>query len=126
MSVNAVNVYIDGVGQKNYVTTGGLAGQTASQGNPFPQLAIGEYKVITSNYKAEYDQISSAAVTAETKSGTNDFHGDVFGDYTGSEYRDKTPGETAAGKKTSSEQKEYGFGRRRSDHPGHDAFFPGL
>ena len=27
-------------------------------GNPFPQLAIGEYKVITSNYKAEYDQIS--------------------------------------------------------------------
>ena len=42
---------------------GGVTGQNGSQGNPFPQLAIGEYKVITSNYKAEYDQISSAAVT---------------------------------------------------------------
>src|SRR5205814_1852195 len=63
-------VYIDGVGQKGYVRSG-LAGQSdQTQGNPFPQLAIGEYKVITSNYKAEYDQISSAAVTAETRSGT--------------------------------------------------------
>ena len=33
-------------------------GQDASRGNPFPQLGIGEYKVITSNYKAEYDQMS--------------------------------------------------------------------
>src|SRR2546429_5830805 len=52
------NVYVDGVGQKNYVKEGGVSGQFFSQGNPFPQLAIGEYKVITSNYKAEYDQIS--------------------------------------------------------------------
>ena len=59
---SSVNVYIDGVGQKSYVKEGGVSGQFASQGNPFPQLAIGEYKVITSNYKAEYDQISSAAV----------------------------------------------------------------
>src|SRR3546814_16020162 len=66
---NNINVYIDGVGQKNYVTAGGLTGQDDSRGNPFPQLAIGEYKVITSNYKAKYDQISSAAVTAVTKSG---------------------------------------------------------
>jgi len=63
-NTNSVNVYIDGVGQKNYVKEGGVSGQFFSQGNPFPQLAIGEYKVITSNYKAEYDQISSAAVTA--------------------------------------------------------------
>jgi hypothetical protein len=69
----AVNVFIDGVGQKNYVRPGGVSGQFASQGNPFPQLAIGEYKVITSNYKAEFDQITSAAVTADTKSGTNEF-----------------------------------------------------
>src|SRR5438270_7060414 len=68
-NASSVNVYIDGVGQKNYVKEGGVSGQFFTQGNPFPQLAIGEYKVITSNYKAEYDQISSAAVTAETKSG---------------------------------------------------------
>ena len=109
ISTSGINVYIDGVGQKNYVLPSGLTGQTGSQGNPFPQLAIGEYKVITSNYKAEYDQISSAAITAETKSGTNEFHGDVFGDYTDSSLRSHTPAETAANKKPDSQQKEYGF-----------------
>src|SRR3546814_16257743 len=75
---NNINVYIDGVGQKNYVTAGGLTGQDDSRGNPFPQLAIGEYKVITSNYKTEYDQISSAAVKAVTTAGTNEFNGSFF------------------------------------------------
>ncbi|HEX4480312.1 MAG TPA: carboxypeptidase-like regulatory domain-containing protein, partial [Rudaea sp.] len=109
VSTSGINVYIDGVGQKNYVLGSGLTGQNQSQGNPFPQLAIGEYKVITSNYKAEYDQISSAAVTAETKSGTNEFHGDVFGDYTDSDLRADTPAEIAANKKAQSKEKEYGF-----------------
>ncbi|SCB06740.1 Conserved hypothetical secreted protein [Xanthomonas translucens pv. translucens DSM 18974] len=52
-NASAGNLYIDGVGQKSYVKGGGIAGQSDTQGNPFPQLAIGEYKVITSNYKAE-------------------------------------------------------------------------
>ncbi|MGH8040566.1 MAG: TonB-dependent receptor [Rudaea sp.] len=108
-NTSSVNVYIDGVGQKSYVKEGGVSGQFASQGNPFPQLAIGQYKVITSNYKAEYDQVSSAAVTAVTKSGTNEFHGDVFGDYTNDNYRDSTPSEKNSGTKSKSEQKEYGF-----------------
>lgn len=106
---SGTNIYIDGVGQKNYVLGGGGTGQNDSQGNPFPQLAIAEYKVITSNYKAEYDQISSAAVTAETKSGTNEFHGDVFGDYTNTKMRAKTPSEEDAGTKTVSHEKDYGF-----------------
>src|SRR5262249_23822688 len=97
------------VGQKSYVKEGGVSGQFASQGNPFPQLAIGEYKVITSNYKAEYDQISSAAVTAETKSGGNEFHGEVFGTYTDQDWRAKTPAEIKAGVQTPSFEKEYGF-----------------
>jgi len=105
----AINVYIDGVGQKNYVLSGGVTGQNASQGNPFPQLAISEYKVITSNYKAEYDQISSAAVIAQTKSGTNQFHGNVFGDLTNTKMRAETPSEAANHKKTSSHEKDYGF-----------------
>jgi hypothetical protein len=106
---SSVNVYIDGVGQKSYVKEGGVSGQFSSQGNPFPQLAIGEYKIITSNYKAEYDQISSAAVTAQTKSGTNDFHGEVFGTYTDQDWRKQTPAEINAGKQTESQEKEYGF-----------------
>src|SRR3546814_17069643 len=72
---NNINEIIDGGGQKNYGTPGGMTGQDDSRVNPCPQAAIGEYKVITSNYKAEYDQISSAAVVAVTKSGTNEFRG---------------------------------------------------
>ena len=106
---DAVNVYIDGVSQKSYVLGGGVSGQFATQGNPFPQLAIGQYRVITSNYKAEYGQLSSAAVTSVTKSGTNEFHGEVYGNYTDSSYRDMTPSEKASGNKAASESKEYGF-----------------
>jgi outer membrane receptor protein involved in Fe transport len=105
---NTVNVYIDGVGQKGYVRSG-LTGQTDNtQGNPFPQMAIGEYKVITSNYKAEYDQISSAAVVADTKSGTNEFHGEAFVTYTNQSMRAETPAELGAGMKTDSKTKEFG------------------
>jgi outer membrane receptor for ferrienterochelin and colicin len=109
MNNSSVNVYIDGVGQKSYVKEGGISGQSGSQGNPFPQLAIGEYKVITSNYKAEYDQISSAAVTAQTKSGTNEFHGETYYRYTNDAFRERTPAERDDDSKTTSEEKEYGF-----------------
>jgi outer membrane receptor protein involved in Fe transport len=118
----ATNVYIDGVGQKNYVRATGVAGQGGAfgqfgqqsndgdPGNPFPQLAIGEYKVITSNYKAEYDQISGAAITAATKSGTNKFHAEVFGNFTNAKLRDATPvEELAGGDKKGGSSKEYGF-----------------
>ncbi len=103
-----INVFIDGVGQKNYVTPGGITGQDDSRGNPFPQSAIGEYKVITSNYKAEYDQISSAAVTAVTRSGTNDFSGSFFWDRTSDDWRTATPIEESEGGKTESRTEQYG------------------
>ncbi|MFT4256623.1 MAG: TonB-dependent receptor [Pseudoxanthomonas sp.] len=108
-SPNNTNVYIDGVGQKNYVLKGGITGQDSSRGNPFPQSAIGEYKVITSNYKAEYDQISSAAVTAVTKSGTNEFHGNFFWDYSTEEWRSARESEKGAGnEKAQSKDEQYG------------------
>ena len=106
-SANNINVYIDGVGQKNYVIKGGITGQDSSRGNPFPQLAIGEYKVITSNYKAEYDQISSAAVTAVTRSGTNEFSGSLFWDYTSQGMRQPRESE-AGGEKVRSSEQQYG------------------
>jgi hypothetical protein len=81
-----INVYIDGVSQKNYVLRGGLVGQDSSRGNPFPQSALSEYKIVTQNYKAEFDQVSSAAITAATRSGTNELHGDAFVDYTGNDF----------------------------------------
>ena len=108
-SNNSNNLYIDGVGQKSYVEAGGVAGQNNTRGNPFPQLAIGEYKVITSNYKAEYGQVSGAAITAATRSGTNDFEGEVYYRYTDQDLREKRPDEQAPGRdKVESKTEEYG------------------
>lgn len=109
-NTSSTNLYIDGVGQKSYVKKGGVAGQFDSAGNPFPQLAIGEYKVITSNYKAEYGQISSAAVTAVTKSGTNELQGEVFYRFTDENLREKTPAEEASGNdKPKTSETEWGL-----------------
>ena len=76
-----VNVFIDGVSLKSNLQQGGIVGQDGSRGNPFSQLAIQEFRVITSNYKAEYEDAGTAIITAITKSGTNEFHGDLFGTY---------------------------------------------
>ncbi|MGK2856918.1 MAG: TonB-dependent receptor domain-containing protein [Thermoanaerobaculia bacterium] len=75
---SAINVFIDGVSFKNDVLQGGVVGQDASRGNPFPQNAVQEFKVITQNYSAEYQKASSAIITAVTKSGGNAFTGDAF------------------------------------------------
>ncbi|HUD25635.1 MAG TPA: TonB-dependent receptor [Burkholderiaceae bacterium] len=90
-----INVYIDGVSQKNYVLRGGLVGQDSSRGNPFPQSALSEYRIVNQNYKAEFDQVSGAAITAATRSGTNELHGDAFVDYTGNEFVQYSPIELA-------------------------------
>ena len=81
-TASGVNVFIDGVSLKSAVLDQGVAGQTDSRGNPFGQLAVQEFRVLTQNYKAEYEQASAAIVTAITKSGTNEFHGELFGAYT--------------------------------------------
>ena len=75
------NIFIDGVSTKNDVLLGGSVGQDSSQGNPFPQSAVQEFRVITQNYSAQYDHASSAIITAVTKSGTNDFKGEAFAFY---------------------------------------------
>jgi hypothetical protein len=77
-SANNINVFIDGVSFKNDVLTGGTVGQDASKGNPFPQNAVQEFRVITQQYKAEYQKATSAIITATTKSGTNQWEGDAF------------------------------------------------
>ncbi len=40
--------------------------------------AIGEFKVLTSNYGAQYGKNGSGTIEVETKSGTNKFHGDAY------------------------------------------------
>ena len=63
---------------KNDVLLGGVVGQDSSRGNPFPQNAVQEFRVLTQNFKAEFEKASSAAITAVTKSGGNLWAGDVF------------------------------------------------
>jgi hypothetical protein len=117
---SAVNIYIDGVSQKDFVGSGGGTGGSGSgftgsggsngngdPGNPFPQLAIAEYKVVTSNYSAEYGDAASAIIIAQTKSGTNTFHGEAFGDYTNNHLRAERPDEYGTGK-ASQHDEEYG------------------
>ena len=107
-TTSAINVYIDGVGQKGYTLPGGVGGQDSTRGNPFPQFAIGEYKVITSNYKAEFDQISSAAVVAATRSGSNEFEGSFFWDHTATPWRARTPAEEDSGTVVESKEEQHG------------------
>jgi hypothetical protein len=78
---NSVNLFIDGTSLKNDLTAGGISGQDASRGNPFPRNAIQEYRVLTQNFKAEYQKASSAIITAATKSGGNQWSGDVVVGY---------------------------------------------
>ena len=110
LSANASNLYIDGVGQKSYVEAGGIAGQNQTRGNPFPQLAIDQYKVITSNYKAEYGQVAGAAVTAVTRSGTNEFEAEAYYRFTDEGLRSRRPDEKMPdAEKVDSQTEEYGF-----------------
>ena len=80
-SPNQVNVFVDGASLKNDLTAGGIAGQDASRGNPFPRNAVQEYRVISQNFKAEYQKAASAIITATTKTGGNTWTGDALFTY---------------------------------------------
>src|SRR5207302_9492279 len=72
-----VNVFSEGASVKTDLTGGesgihgGTFGQDASRGNPFPRNAVQEYRVITQNFKAEYQQSSGAIIVATTRAGGN-------------------------------------------------------
>ena len=54
--------------------------------HPFPQVAIQEFRVISQNFKAEYEQASSSIITSVTRSGTNELTGDAFITYQDSDW----------------------------------------
>src|SRR5437899_5476842 len=78
-----VNVFIDGASLKNDLTGGetgihgGTFGQDASRGNPFPRAAVQEYRVITQNFKAEYQQPPAADLAPSTRAGAQAWSGDA-------------------------------------------------
>ena len=82
----AVNIFVDGASYKNDVLRGGVVGQDASKGNPLPQGAIDQFRVLTQNYKAEYQKAASVIIVATTKSGTNVPEADLFAYGVGKSY----------------------------------------
>jgi carboxypeptidase family protein len=78
---SSVNLFVDGTSFKNDLTQGGIVGQDASRGNPFPRNAVDQYRVIAQNFKAEYQKASSAVITATTKSGGNVWSGNALVGY---------------------------------------------
>ncbi len=101
---SAINVFIDGQNQKSTIIDGGVGGQDDSRGNPFPQVAIQEFRVLTQNFKAEYEQASSSIITSVTRSGTNDFSGDAFITYQDADWTD----EDDFGREVGVERLQYG------------------
>src|SRR3989454_6270937 len=92
-----INIFIDGATLKNDVLPGGVAGQQDSRGNPFPRNAVQEFRIITQNYKAEYQKASSAVITATTRSGTNEWQGSAFFSGMGEGLVDRSDIDKAAG-----------------------------
>jgi outer membrane receptor protein involved in Fe transport len=51
---------------------------TAGVGQSVPLDSVQEFRVITSNFSAEYGRASGGIVNVTTKAGTNDYHGTLF------------------------------------------------
>jgi hypothetical protein len=69
------NFLLDGLDNNAYGTSN--QGYSAQAVQPSPD-ALAEFKVITSNYSAEYGRVGGAVVNAVMKSGTNRIHGTVY------------------------------------------------
>ncbi|HUJ51672.1 MAG TPA: carboxypeptidase regulatory-like domain-containing protein, partial [Bryobacteraceae bacterium] len=69
------NFLLDGIDNNAYGTSN--QGFSAQAVQPSPD-AIAEFKLITSNYSAEYGRVGGAVVNAVMRSGTNQFHGTAY------------------------------------------------
>jgi hypothetical protein len=69
------NFLLDGMDNNAYGTSNQSYSSQVVQASPD---AIAEFKVITSNYSAEYGRVGGAVVNAVMKSGTNQFHGTAY------------------------------------------------
>ena len=53
--------------------------------------AIGESKITSQNYDAEFGQATAGVVSVQTKSGTNDWHGSAFEFWQGDKFQARNP-----------------------------------
>ena len=83
---------LGGVSQNNIMMDGISAMDTGNNGQMINLNieSIGEVKVLTQGYQAEYGRSSGLQITAVTKGGTNSFHGSGYGIFTNSDWNSRT------------------------------------
>ncbi len=85
----------------------------ASLRSPVPLDAIASLTIDLSPYDVTRTGFTGALINAVTKSGTNEFHGDFYGYYTGKSLRAVNPGQSATdpnkGVKDPLKERTYGF-----------------
>jgi hypothetical protein len=69
------NFMLDGVDNNAYGTSNQGFSNQVVQANPD---SLAEFKVETNNYSAEFGRASGAVISASIKSGTNEYHGEVW------------------------------------------------
>jgi hypothetical protein len=81
-SLNPGNLSVSGQREdaNGFMVNGGNVEEPLSMGTTIiPNLdSIAEFRILTNNFDAEYGNYSGGLINAVTKSGTNQFHGDVF------------------------------------------------
>ena len=74
----STNVTVDGADYNQAFFGGIQGGERAGSVITVPQSAIQEFQAVTSGFTAEYGRTTSGVVNVSTKSGSNEFHGDMF------------------------------------------------
>lgn len=69
------NFLLDGIDNNSYGTSNQNYSNEVVQPSPD---ALAEFRVITSNFSAEYGRVGGGVVNAVLKSGTNEFHGTLY------------------------------------------------
>jgi hypothetical protein len=67
---SSTSVLLDGVDNTNYYYS--------SVGQNIPLDAVGEFRVVTSNFSAEYGRASGGVINVTTRAGSNEFHGSAY------------------------------------------------
>ena len=91
-TTSAGGTRLGGVSQNNIMMDGISAMDTGNNGQMINLNieSIGEVKVLTQGYQAEYGRSSGLQITAVTKGGTNSFHGSGYGIFTNSDWNSRT------------------------------------
>ena len=97
------NITVDGIVSTDVSVTG-----TGGVLGPLNFSELGEVKIITNNFSAEYGRNASSQVIYTTKGGSNDLHGELY-EYLQNDKLNARPFFDTTGKTNISRQNQYGF-----------------